>query len=184
MYTGNHRRKSTLDFQELYFWTATIHNWENLLMNDALKMEIINALKYLKHRKLITLYAFVIMPNHIHLIWSISGNNRKESPMASLLKFTAHQYKQYLKLYAPGRLPDYYVGTREKNYEFWQRDPLAIPLFTRAVILQKLDYIHRNPVSKRWALVEHYDDYRFSSAKYYNGGEDEFELLTNIQTIL
>ncbi|KAA5536650.1 transposase [Taibaiella lutea] len=153
-------------------------------MDDSLKMEIISSLQYLKSKNLIEVYGFVIMPNHIHLIWEMFGSNGKESPMGSLLKFTAHQFKKHLQNTNPQKLSQYFVGTKEKVYQFWQRDSLGIPMFSRAVIIQKMDYIHKNPISKRWNLVEYYDEYLFSSAKYYTTGVDEFNLLTNIQTIL
>lgn len=34
-------------------------------------------------------------------------------------------------------------------------------------LLQKLNYIHRNPVSGRWHLVKDYTDYEHSSASFY-----------------
>ena len=40
----------------------------------------------------IKVYAFVIMPNHIHLIWKLLEPNGRESPKASFLKYTAHEF--------------------------------------------------------------------------------------------
>jgi putative transposase len=42
----------------------------------------------------------------------------------------------------------YTVDAVNKNYEFWQRDSLAIKLFTRKVAEQKLIYIHNNPLAE------------------------------------
>ena len=41
-------------------------------------------------------FGFVIMPNHMHLIWRIKELNGKETPQGSLLKFTAHRFKKML----------------------------------------------------------------------------------------
>jgi hypothetical protein len=38
-------------------------------------------------------------------------------------------------------------------------------------LLQKLNYIHRNPVSGRWNLVQDYTDYEHSSASFYETGK-------------
>ena len=46
----------------------------------------------------------------------------------------------------------------------------AKPCFTQKMIEQKLDYIHRNPVSGRWNLVDDYVKYEHSSACFYNIG--------------
>ena len=36
-----------------------------------------------------------------------------------------------------------------------------------------LDYIHHNPVNGKWSLVEDYVDYPYSSARYYETGEQQ-----------
>jgi putative transposase len=43
-------------------------------------MVVINSWKYLVENKKIKIYAYVIMPNHIHLIWKMLNTNGKESP--------------------------------------------------------------------------------------------------------
>lgn len=54
------------------YYPATILEWKQLLKPAKFKNTIINNLKFLVTDKRITLYAFVIMSNHIHLIWQIS----------------------------------------------------------------------------------------------------------------
>ena len=63
---------------------------------------------------------------------------------------------------------------------FWQRDSLAVPLFTREVAMQKLDYIHDNPLQERWNLAKHPCDYKYSSAKYYECNEKNFSFLKDL----
>ena len=63
------KRKSYTAVNKIYFWTATIYKWMPLLESDLNKQIIIDSLKYLSDKELITVYAFVIMPNHFHLIW-------------------------------------------------------------------------------------------------------------------
>ena len=85
------RRKSHIDQGNIYFWTATINKWYRLLERDEYKDVIIQSLQYLTDTGKIDVYAFIIMPNHIHLIWRINEPNGKESPQGSLLKYTALQ---------------------------------------------------------------------------------------------
>jgi len=40
------------------------------------------------------------------------------------------------------------------------------------LIRQKINYIHRNPVSKRWKLVDDFKKYQLSSAGFYVGDAD------------
>ena len=50
-------------------------------------------------------------------------------------------------------LSKYAVDAHNKKYEFGQRDSLAIHLYSRHVMLQKLNYIHLNPLAAHWNLV-------------------------------
>jgi hypothetical protein len=81
----------------IYFYTATILNWIHLLQSDKFKLIILNSLTYLIEKERIKVYGFVIMPNHIHLIWENLSPNGKEAPHASFMKFTAHQFLTELK---------------------------------------------------------------------------------------
>ena len=167
----------------IYFWTATINNWHKLLQENVVKQIIIDSLTYLTAKKKITVYGFVIMPNHIHLIWQIHEMNGKETPQASLLKFTAHAFKKHLQTNNADYLKLFKVDASNKEYEFWQRDPLAFELTQRATAIQKLEYIHNNPVAKGWQLAADREQYHFSSAIYYLKGVDRFGFIQHIMTV-
>jgi putative transposase len=171
-------RKSHTSLGEIYFWTATIHKWQYLLEADSNKQLIVNYLKKLSDEGLITVYGFVIMPNHIHLIWQQNKLNGKETPKGSLLKYTGHEFLKTLKAESKSYL--YEVNAANKKHEIWQRDSLGIEIYTVKVARQKLAYIHNNPVSGKWQLAKDYFSYHYSSAKFYETGIDEFGFLKNI----
>jgi putative transposase len=83
-------RKSHIEKGVIYFWTATINGWKHLMEKDTYKDIVLDALRYLSEAGKVDVFAFIIMPNHIHLIWRVNEPNGKESPQGSLLKFTAH----------------------------------------------------------------------------------------------
>lgn len=58
------------------FFTATILDWEKLLAPDKYKDIIVDSLRFLVHANRIKLNAFVVMDNHIHLIWQMQPNNK------------------------------------------------------------------------------------------------------------
>jgi putative transposase len=120
------------------------------------------------------------MPNHIHLIWRTKELNGKETAQVSFLKYTAHEFKKLLKKDAPVSLLPYKVSANNKSYEFWQRDFLAIRLYTKEVALQKLKYIHNNPLAEQWNLVQDPSDYKYSSARYYELNERNFSFLKDL----
>jgi REP element-mobilizing transposase RayT len=95
------KHKSYISIGEIYFWTATINNWKHLLETDDYKEIIINSLRYLSEKGKIDVFAFVIMPNHVHLIWRINELNGKETAQGSFLKFTALEFKKKLKIESP-----------------------------------------------------------------------------------
>jgi len=174
------KRKSVMELGEIYFWTATIHKWIPLLQTDSAKDMILNSLKYLSTKDKIDVYAFVIMPNHIHLIWKLNALNGKELPHASFLKFTAHAFKAEL-IKTPEKLSRFFVDEGNKEFNFWQRDSLAVKLTSREMAFQKMDYIHKNPLADHWNLATRPEDYLFSSASFYEKGEDRFGVLKDIR---
>ena len=157
-------RNSSIFLNEVYFWTDTIKDWKHLLKHDKYKLEIINQLKWLITKNKIKVYGYVIMPNHLHLLWEALEMNGKEKPHASFNK----------------QVFTYFVeNTTERNHRFWQRDPLAVLMDSKEKFEQKLNYIHLNPLQKKWDLAQYPEEHRWSSAKFYLTGEDGFGILTH-----
>jgi putative transposase len=175
------KRNSHMDIGEIYFWTATISNWQKLLWPDRYKDVIISSLDYLSNAGKIDVFAFVVMPNHIHQIWRTKELNGKESAQGSFLKYTSHEFRKMLYREGKRKLLSYRVDAHNKEHEFWQRDPLAVPLYTRKVAFQKLDYIHNNPLAEHWRLVKDPCDYKYSSARYYEMNEKNFSFLKDLR---
>ncbi|MDF2455790.1 MAG: transposase [Cytophagaceae bacterium] len=172
-------RNSQINIGEVYFWTSTIKEWKHLLKKDYYKEVIIEQLQWLKHQNKIKIYSYVIMPNHLHIIWETLEKNGKEMPHASLNKWTSSQFLKHLKANHPQVLVNFIEKTKERNHRFWQRDSLAILMDSREKIEQKIDYIHDNPLNDKWNLAESPESYRWSSAAFYHTGYDEFNLLTH-----
>lgn len=172
-------RKSNMVLGEIYFWTNTIKDWKLLLRPDKYKQLIIQTLQDLKQKGLIKVYGLVIMPNHIHLIWELLRENGREMPHASFNKITGHQIIKDLKLNHPQVLPHFEVQERERQYRIWQRDPLAVLMDSKTKLEQKLTYIHLNPLQERWNLAQSPEKYYWSSAAFYETGNDPFNLFTH-----
>ncbi|MFN8286361.1 MAG: transposase [Chitinophagales bacterium] len=169
-----------MELNKTYFYTATILNWNHLLHDDKFKLIIIDSLKHLVKSKLIRVYGYVIMPNHIHLIWQMLKMNGKEMPHASFMKFTGHQFLKQLRI-TNMELAPYTVNSSTQKHHFWERESLAIELYTEDIFLQKLNYIHNNPVKSKWQLAQLACDYHYSSAAFYENGIDRFNFLTHFR---
>ena len=163
------------------FFTATILEWKYLLKDDAYKDIVIDSLLFLKNEKSIVIYGFVIMPNHIHLIWQIQDGFKQDMIQNRFLKFTAQQMKFRLIDTKDPRLSKFRVGAKDREYQFWERNSLSIDLWSPNVFTQKLDYTHNNPLQDKWQLAKYPEDYKYSSANFYKTGIDTFGLLTHYE---
>src|SRR5690349_15725150 len=80
-----------MSFNNYYpdFFTATILEWKLLLKHDKFKDIIIESIKFLVNDNRVIIYAFVIMNNHIHLIWQVSDAYKPTDVQHSFMKYTA-----------------------------------------------------------------------------------------------
>lgn len=161
------------------FLTGTIYNWNHLLKKDRYKEIMIESFNWLVKEKRCTTNAFVIMPNHFHLIWKISDVYERKNVQGAFFSFTAHQFKKALKSEDCISLDNHYVNKIDRTYPFWEREPFYLECWTEKFFMQKLDYIHYNPCQPHWMLVEEPQFYKWSSAKFYETGINDFEFLTH-----
>ena len=175
-------RNSTMGFDQVYFWTNTIHDWKRLLTPDKYKHIIIDCWQELVNRKQVIVYAFVVMPNHVHIVWEMIEPNGKEMPHASFNKFTSHQFLTDLRINHAQVLPYFKVADKERRYRFWQRDVLAVLMDDERKVRQKITYLHNNPLHERWQLANRPEDYHWSSARFYETGQNDFGFLTHYRS--
>jgi REP element-mobilizing transposase RayT len=161
------------------FFTATILYWEPLLLNDKYKDIIIDSMRFLVKDNRVNIYAFVTMPNHIHLVWKVKNHLNPSDVQRDFLKFTAQSIKFDLQDNAPKLLRQFYVGAKDREYKIWERNPLTSRLPSVEIVEQKINYIHANPIRGKWALVKEITDYKYSSARFYYEGIDEWGFLTH-----
>ena len=113
-------------------------------------MIVVDSLQWLVQKGLVKIYGYVIMPNHIHLMWEQLQMNGKEFPKNSFENFTAKLLVRNMKENNDAAVKNYEVAARDRQYNIWQRAPLAIKIFNREVAAQKLDYMHLNAMQPHW----------------------------------
>ena len=96
---------------------------------------------------------------------------------ASFMKYTAQQLKRSLNTNDSTMLAELKVNKYDRTYQIWKREPLSVELRTHEVFIQKLEYIHYNPV--RAGLCINPEDYHYSPARFYYDGNDVFKMLTH-----
>jgi len=151
--------------QGIEFFTATCLNWLPLLKPEKHKQIIIDSLQFLVEEKRIWLYGYVIMPNHVHILWCKQHDWLNKNVQQHFSKFTAQKLKFSLMDNHPHLLPRFKSTQSDRTYQFWERRPYKATMYNRVVMEQKLDYIHHNPVKAGLCAVP--EDYAFSSAGFY-----------------
>ena len=159
------------------FFTATNLEWKALLKPDKYKSIIISSLSFLVNQKRIRIFAFVIMNNHIHLIWQMMPDNNPDAVQRDFLKYTAQRIKKDLQRFHPDVLQYFKVEAKDRAYQFWERNALSIELRTHSVFAQKLEYIHWNPVKAGYCKLP--EEYKYSSAGFYETGDNYWDFLTH-----
>ena len=169
-----------MEADKLYFITATILEWKHLLDNDAYKEILLNEWRHRVKRDHLKVYAFVIMPNHYHAIINTPSPNIPSDIQRDTHKWVSRQIILDIKANDPNDLAAYQVNAKDRKYQIWERNSLPVPLYTRDVITQKLNYIHHNPLQEHWRLADTPEAYHYSSAKFYNENDTTWDFLTSV----
>ncbi len=140
------------------------------LDRDRTREWFCEALDEARKKSAFQLWAYVVMPEHVHvLVYPGDTPERMSAFLQALKEPVARKAIRYLKSHAPDWLARVTVreGSRLRH-RFWQpgggydRNITSIEAL-RAVI----DYIHANPV--RRGLVARAEDWEWSSARWYAG---------------
>ena len=132
---------------EFHFLTFSCYRRRPYLSAVAAMELFEDALERIRLRYLFAVAGYVVMPEHVHLLVN--------EPERGLLSRTV----QALKLS---------VSMRSREMPFWQAHYYDFNVSTHEKFVEKLRYIHRNPV--RRGLVETPDDWRWSSYRHYQTG--------------
>jgi putative transposase len=161
------------DPTHLYFITATILQWQHLFVDPAYANIVLDSLAWHHREGRWSLYAYVLMPSHLHAIIRPLGAHTVSDVLQSFGSFTAHAILRRLRQDGRHDLLAVFAHRQDrhpkKKHQIWQ--PLqAKNIFSRAFLSEKLTYIHNNPLAKGWQLAEDCADYPYSSACYYERG--------------
>ncbi|HEX5874537.1 MAG TPA: transposase [Pyrinomonadaceae bacterium] len=174
-----HRFLISQDCPALYI-TIVTKNRLPVFRTPAFKELVCNAVDEARKSAGFLLFAYVIMLDHLHLLTS------RPSTTSEVLRFlkgiTARRIIDHLKVngyfHSLAKL-QHQKQDRNYTYSLWQTEKNVLPVFSEEMFMQKVNYIHQNPV--RAGLTECAQDYRWSSARIWQGRpfEDEPLLMDN-----
>ncbi len=141
----------------VYFLTFTVKNYYYIFDRHN-RFEILSdSLKYCQKNKGLKLHAYVFMLNHIHLIVYSADTI---SFIRDFKKFTSKEIQKNIIATEPDVLTLFDAGGG--GYEFWEKTNMPKVIENDRYLLQKMDYIHKNPVRKQY--VKRPEDWVWSSA--------------------
>lgn len=108
----------------LEFFTATCLNWQPLLREERHKEIILESLQFMVTEKRIWLYGYVLMPNHLDLLWRKQDDWIDKNVQQQFLKFTAQMIKFNMIKNFPQELKSYRSTQADRAYHFWERRTL------------------------------------------------------------
>ncbi len=170
------------DQTKAYFITMTTVGWVDVFTRKNQKLAIINSLDYCIKNKSLTIFAYVIMSSHIHVICRADGQEGLSEILRDFKTFTS---KQIIKLIQeePESMREWMLRffteacqhlKRGQKFKVWQDGNQAKEIFSTAFFYEKLEYIHKNPVED--LIVEKPEEYLFSSARNYAGLDNFLEI--------
>jgi putative transposase len=156
-----------------HFLTFSCYDRLPLLGKDRTCGWVIEAIEEARRKEAFDLWAWVIMPEHIHLLlWPRNVVYRTERILTALKRPVGIKAIAYLRTHAPRFLERLTVVNRNRTYHhFWQVGPgQDHNLWEPKSIHYGVAYMHANPV--RRGLVDRADDWRWSSAADWAGASD------------
>ena len=152
----------------IYFLTSTVVDWLPIFTSESYFEILINSLKFCREKKGLQVFAYVILDNHFHLVaWHPDDLS---AVIKSLKMFTAAEIiarlQQDNKCWFLNQLA--FAKKRYKTgsqHQVWQEGSHPQLIMNEQMLVQKIEYIHQNPVKR--GFVREPQDWKYSSAVNY-----------------
>jgi REP element-mobilizing transposase RayT len=162
-----------------HFLTCTVVEWLPVFTRQESAQIILDSWNYLQQEGRITLFAYVILENHLHFI-AASKDLSKE--VGDFKSYTARRLIDILDSAGAKTLLDQLAFRKPKHkadreYQFWQEGSHPEQISNADIMRQKIEYIHYNPVKRGY--VDDPTHWRYSSARNYAGLPGLIEVCTD-----
>lgn len=164
-----------VDPDHLYFVTTRAVQGAHVFRRPLMRRILVDSLNTARILGQMELYAFVLMPNHVHFIArcleaynvvDVVREFKKATSNLVLRQYEAEGNQQVLDFFAAAVRP-----AQKQRYAVWEDEYQAKNVFSPEFLVQKLDYVHHNPVQPHWRLAHSPEAYPWSSARFYVTGE-------------
>jgi REP element-mobilizing transposase RayT len=175
----------------IYFITFTCHNWLPLIERADAYSAVYRFFEVLKTRGH-DATAYAIMPNHVHLLLhytgegsslnTLIGNGKRFMAYDIIKNLEEKQETELLQVLEAG--VQYKDREKGQLHSVWKDSFDIKECRTEKFLLQKLQYIHNNPVTGKWKLASSSIDYVHSSALFYLNGQQQLFSVVDYEELL
>ncbi len=165
----------------VHFWTISCYRRLAFFYHDNVKQSAIDGLHYIQDKFDICLIAYVIMPEHVHvMLYPHKPSDDTPIPISLLLR----EFKHFVGVDAKARLRDiwrergrlwaqplnHWATSNESEKPIWTTRGFDRNITRQDILHQRIDYCHKNPITR--GLVNTADEWKWSSYRYYEHADE------------
>ncbi len=159
------------DPNQLYFISTCAVKHAHVFRRDDMKRILVDSLNMGRILGQYDLFAFVIMPNHIHFIiqckndrtlGDVVGSFKRTTSGLILRQYEAEEEQKMLAFFSAA-----VKEGRKEEHAVWENEYWPENIYSSRFLYQKMEYIHNNPTQPHWQLVDRPEQYPWSSARFY-----------------
>jgi len=155
--------------ESAHFLTCSVVSWLPVFSLPACAEIVLDSLQYLQEHGRLTLYGYVLMETHLHLIASAPDlpttlrDFKAFTARNVVAELDASNVRWILQVMSRNRLRH----RTQSRHQFWQEGSHPQLILGDAMMRQKMEYMHNNPM--RRGYVDDPEHWRYSSARDYAG---------------
>ena len=147
-----------------FFFTVNTYRRRNILTHPDVRLALRNGIEHVRERMPFTIDAWVLLPNHLHAIWTLPQNDAAYGKRWGIIK--AHVSGQCATLVNDDAARSTSRIKRREN-DFWQRRFWEHQIRNEHDYERHVDYIHYNPV--KHGLVKQAAQWPYSTFHQFAG---------------
>lgn len=161
-------------YGNIFFVTSTVVGSIDIFKIDLLCKIMIEKLRFYQNRGDFTIIAYVVMPDHFHLVIKTNNDKSISDCIGNLKRITSRETTAKLKDLEEAKILSELdqMAALEPTHDsrIWKHRFDSLVIVNEETLRQKIEYIHNNPVKA--GLVSEPDEWVYSSARNYGGSAD------------
>jgi REP element-mobilizing transposase RayT len=157
-----------------YYMTFQVIGWVDIFTRERYRTIMTDSMNFCVKEKGLTIFAYVIMSNHVHLLANATNSNlsrivgsMKQHTSSTILESIQNDSESRREWMLPIFRQAAMKHKRNETYQLWTHENHPIEIYSPEFTFQRIHYIHKNPVKA--GIVQNPEDYLYCSARDYAG---------------